>query len=435
MHFLLQTPKSIVSPSTFAIPKDFLTRYNDGSISYVPFIKSVPCAPLSLVSKPIIAFQTALTNFKHLSEDEMLSYQDHAVHFLHKMRTITNEGDMYEPLQAMFHYILSHLCDVEVDRRKTANCSGKGHIECDGSVKVNNIPCIIVEAKGYTSSTNPVLQAIGYFQHMVKTYGSGNLTCALLVVVMGDLMSIYGCHAFVNGDGNKQFLVELLCPPLSLRFGEGIEWCLDSIASVLYGFVCFVQYISKDAPKLEFCHLTLAKILDEFNPVLTPEGPLRPMCPLEGKLVFEFDSYREMNLAVKFVKGNYGEDVHRYLSSKGYAPKLYQVCHLPLNWKAVVMERVQDDPSMPSDYNAQLKCILKCLQEKNYVHGDLRKPNILNGNGRLQICDFDWAGEEGMARYPFDINDRDIEWPRQNLSRRKIIKDDDNWWIQQLTST
>ena len=71
----------------------------------------------------------------------------------------------------MFRDILSHLRDVKVDSWKTPNSSGKGHdIECDISVTVNNIPCIIVEANGYTSSTNPVLQAIGFFQHMVKTW-------------------------------------------------------------------------------------------------------------------------------------------------------------------------------------------------------------------------------------------------------------------------
>ena len=68
-------------------------------------------------------------------------------------------------------------------------------------------------------------------------------------------MCIYGCHAFVDSRGDKQLLVELLCPPLSLQFNYNISWHLDYIASVVYGFVCFVENISEDAPKLEFCQL------------------------------------------------------------------------------------------------------------------------------------------------------------------------------------
>ena len=83
---------------------------------------------------------------------------------------------------------------------------------------VNGLPCIVVEAKALQSISpaNPVLQANGYFQHMVNSFGSVNLTCALLVTFDGDSMSIYECHAFVNFDGSKQLLIDLLCHPLLL---------------------------------------------------------------------------------------------------------------------------------------------------------------------------------------------------------------------------
>ena len=41
---------------------------------------------------------------------------------------------------------------------------------------------------------------------------------------------------------------------------------------------------------------------------------------------------------MKFVKGNYGKEVHKCLAQKGRAPELHEVCKLPLNWKAVVMQ-------------------------------------------------------------------------------------------------
>ena len=68
---------------------------------------------------------------------------------------------------------------------------------------------------------------------------------------------------------------------------------------------------------------------------------------------------------------------------------MYMVIKLLLDWKVVVMERLSPSLDAPSDYTAQLKTIVKYLHDKNYVHGDLHKPNIFNVNGKLQICDFD----------------------------------------------
>ena len=149
------------------------------------------------------------------------------------------------------------------------------------------------------------------------------------------------------------------------------------------------------------------------------------------KLVFKFESSQQ-ELAVKFVKGNYGEEVHKCLAQKGRAPELHEVCKLPLNWKAVVMQSASVVSSWPNDYIAQLNSILAYLQEKNYVHGDLREPNILNVQGILQLFDFDWAGKEYTARYPFTINHKDIVWPREKLAGKCILKADDTWWIEQL---
>ena len=435
MHFLLQTPQSVQPPSMYGIIKNFP---QDGSIYCDRFTNNVvPCSDLSLVSKPIIAFQEALTRFKGLSANNKLLYQHHAVKLLHTIEALdlTNEQIMYDLIQSLFRDILTDVKHVSVGRWSTPNKSGMGqHIQCDGSVLVKGLPCIVAKAKALQSKSpaNPVLQAIGYFQHMVNSFGSINLTCALLVTFDGDWMSIYGCHAFVNFDGSKQLLVDLLCHPLLLRFKKNFQCLLENIASVLYGIVCFVEHISKDAPKLESCPLTLAKILQKVSPSFTPTGPLRRMCP--NKLLFEFEfteNDQERELAVKFVKGNYGEEVHRHLSYNCYAPKLYKVIDLPLDWKAVVMERLSSSLDEPSDYTTQLVTIVKYLHDKNYVHGDLRKPNILNVNGKLQICDFDWAGVEGIAKYPFDINHRDLIWPRDNLPGEIIKKDDDIYWIHQ----
>ena len=56
---------------------------------------------------------------------------------------------------------------VVVDRWSTPNNSMKGKsFETIGTVMVNDMPCIVLEAKGFdtTSKANPIMEAIGYTQ-------------------------------------------------------------------------------------------------------------------------------------------------------------------------------------------------------------------------------------------------------------------------------
>ena len=57
---------------------------SNDSIYFPPFHNCLPCAPLSLVSYPIIAFQKALADFNNPSEDVVLRFQGLAVQLLHR---------------------------------------------------------------------------------------------------------------------------------------------------------------------------------------------------------------------------------------------------------------------------------------------------------------------------------------------------------------
>ena len=55
----------------------------------------------------------------------------------------------------------------------------------------------------------------------------------------------------------------------------------------------------------------------------------------------------------------------------------------------------------------QLRNILSFMRGKEYVHGDLREPNILvSGKSeiKLKIVDFNWAGKAGEVEYPLYLN-------------------------------
>jgi len=49
------------------------------------------------------------------------------------------------------------------------------------------------------------------------------------------------------------------------------------------------------------------------------------------------------------------------------------------------------------------------------VHGDARECNIMvrrkEGGFEVKFIDFDWAGQENVARYPFQMNHAEIAWP------------------------
>lgn len=76
---------------------------------------------------------------------------------------------------------------------------------------------------------------------------------------------------------------------------------------------------------------------------------------------------------------------------------------------------------------AALRRVLELLQDKNFVHGDLRPNNIMikiclrpkpmlfgdQDSLMLRVIDYDWAGELGKAAYP-TIRNSKINWPGED---------------------
>ena len=82
----------------------------------------------------------------------------------------------------------------------------------------------------------------------------------------------------------------------------------------------------------------------------------------------------------------------------------------------VVMEYLQDFRSWsyhPKSAHEELRGFISEYHRHGFVHGDIRKPNILvssSDNTDFRLIDFDWAGRHGTARYPSKINP-EIPWP------------------------
>lgn len=136
-------------------------------------------------------------------------------------------------------------------------------------------------------------------------------------------------------------------------------------------------------------------------------------------------------VVLKFVTGQYGKDVHSFLSESHagrrhrLCPRLHYTELLPSGWTVVVMDKV-DAPLLAMEVinlTTREKCgimedlttAVKIMHDYGYVHGDLREPNILITRDqelgvRAYIIDFDFAGKEGQARYPYDLNVCSFRW-------------------------
>ena len=113
-------------------------------------------------------------------------------------------------------------------------------------------------------------------------------------------------------------------------------------------------------------------------------------------------------IVVKFTR-TYGKDLHFFCALMQRAPRLWGYERLPGGWIGVVMEylpsasRILDSESLldhGESWKMDIDTIVKAFHAEDYVHGDLRPPNLIVNGGRLLVIDFDWGGKEGAATFP-----------------------------------
>jgi tRNA A-37 threonylcarbamoyl transferase component Bud32 len=131
---------------------------------------------------------------------------------------------------------------------------------------------------------------------------------------------------------------------------------------------------------------------------------------------------------VKFTR-QYSVEAHEWLASCNLAPQLRQRKNILGGWIIIFMDYSRY--TLLSDLNllkeqqekVQLKVtmVLKKFHDQGFVHGDVRKNNILVDRDslssrdaddvRIHFVDFDWAGKVGEAKYPFNINTKTVKRP------------------------
>lgn len=165
---------------------------------------------------------------------------------------------------------------------------------------------------------------------------------------------------------------------------------------------------------------------------------------LYGKRVFRAHSSTNpsQRFIIKFTR-RYCEDAHRMASQNGIAPKLHCV-QLIHGWKVIVMEDVStnyislDDAKFTINKATQnsIKRAVTLFHELGFVHGDIRRPNILvrrdGSSESVLILDFDWAGYVDRAFYPERMNLREVVWPEGVEPTAAITQEHDLLMMQGL---
>ena len=146
----------------------------------------------------------------------------------------------------------------------------------------------------------------------------------------------------------------------------------------------------------------------------------------------------EQKLMLKFTR-SYCVTLHQDLANRNFAPKIYH--HEKIgNWQMIFMEDLQEkfstiskDEILTTLQFEKLKEAVTSFHEKDWVHGDLRRPNILRSktSDDIMLIDFDWSGKYREARYPVYLNP-ELPWPNGVAPNALIDKEHDINWLNKL---
>ena len=194
---------------------------------------------------------------------------------------------------------------------------------------------------------------------------------------------------------------------------------------------------SEPLTKSAFRGLKIKGHLNRKNEMMEPTSTLEPEVMRHNLFLATLLGGNE-DVVVKLVK-RYSKEAHEHLANKGLAPKLFLCQGVIGNLIVVVMERVSGcllnelHGCLAADSQLlvfkSLKQVIEALEGEDFVHGDLRAPNIVvdPDSGVVKVIDFDWAAKHDKGFYPHTINTKDLraEWHRDvgPMERMKLEHD------------
>ena len=372
------------------------------------------------VSLQVEAFGDFIDTMNKEEIDDLKCYKV-AASLMHKMSGVfASEGDRKDLFLKEIKSLLPEAHAVTVQRVITdatiwEEINGQTHYLANYEFKN--------ELKG--CSSDPVHQNNGYFVHLQKHEKNDRAPMLLINVVGCHYFQVFG--AVWNG---SDVCVDPLCSPVSLLFvPRDPTGGVAKTARVLAAMNSTIRKLRQYYGRSEEERLTFNK-----GPYWHYKDlPCKKMMEIEW--LFEADDSGQ-KVVVKFVRSHYGEDVHRFLAAKQLAPRLISCEKLLGGWYAVVMEKIEGsrlELTVDEPVKKSLEEAVKTMHEEGYVHGDLRRQNILVVDNTVRILDFDWAGKYPMARYPKELNmSSNCNWHSDVISGGIISGEHDLYQIKQI---
>ena len=304
--------------------------------------------------------------------------------------------------------------------------------KCDLALVMNGHVYFNVEAKN-EGGKDPITQNNLYFLH--SHCGDEGLDPMLLLSMAGS----HYCQVFGAVFGyDNQLLVDPLCDPISLL--DVRDDPLDGESNV----ACLLHTLDAILPLLaDYYYYAAVNQLSDRVPYYK-QDELKYVKPI-GTRVWQTKNERNATVAVKFTR-MYSTEVHEFLAQKNMAPKLFNISEMECGGKVIEMEYIhgkilhecQQSLSTAQKQNVRHRLIstVQDMATSKFVHGDLRRPNIMIRNEDISspsptpiIIDFDWAGTQGQAKYPSSLNNN-VVWPVGATPRAVIMCDHDREMVE-----
>ncbi|PIL30349.1 hypothetical protein GSI_07534 [Ganoderma sinense ZZ0214-1] len=208
--------------------------------------------------------------------------------------------------------------------------------------------------------------------------------------------------------------------------------------------LALLQRLVPSPPPAVLDHLVSLR-LHILETVETSKNPTRS---LYSGVIFNV-GWAAIPVLVKIVPSKYGAAAHQLLAEHDppYAPRLFWCHEIIVGYTMVVMAKLEKplvrDSLHPCKQDVDIVQrdigeALRILHGANFVHGDVRQPNIIMTNDeRAYLIDFDSADLAGVAEYPESLNPK-IRWsgPASTLVSMPILKQHDldrfQWTIDEL---
>ena len=289
-----------------------------------------------------------------------------------------------------------------------------GKVHCN--VKIKN------ELGGTKKS--PTLQQVGYafaLNNTDKKFGP-----LLLISLAGpEYFQVYGAAWY-----SDRMCIDQLTDPMSLlEEPHNQDASAEKLARVLFTIEVTIRKLSN------------LEVTDFLYPYYhyTNSQSIGLTHPLRGNVcLWKASMNSERQIVVKFVH-HYGLDVHKYLASEDMAPSVLHTEFLPGGWMVVVMDYVDGESpvSLQTDsdkikFDEFMNKLKGALRRKNFVHGDLRSPNIIKCEDKFMVVDFDWAGKNGEVKYPVTINMDQFRWHRGVKPCYPILHEHDEFQLDKI---